>query len=309
MTSSVDTQHDSPRIGAGRAAALGARGVPYLLFVPGGLAILAVSAYPVIYALSVSTLRYQGAMTTRVGLDNYRHLLSDSQFWSALKTTCVYAGVATAIELVLGLLLALALADSAGRRRYIRTVFIVPMVVAPIVVGITWKLLYASGFGAIPYLLSLVGIQNVGILDQPGTALWALIVVDVWEWTPFMFLVILAGLQSLPQEPLEAAEVDGARSWRIFWTIRLPLMRPVIAVALLIRLIDSFTTFDQIFVITRGGPGISTQLISIYAYNTGFKFSQFGYASSMLVVAMTILVSIAALVMLFVRRENRRQAL
>jgi multiple sugar transport system permease protein len=284
-----------------------ARALPYLLFLPAALVVLAVSAYPIIYGAQTSFQRYELLHKTNVGLENYKSLFSDSAFWSSLKTTCIYAGFGVGIELVLGLLLALMVYRSSGFARKLRVVYILPMVVAPIVVGIVWRLLYASQVGAVSKVGEFFGFSNVALLSHTATALPAVIAVDVWEWTPFMFLIILAGLQGLPSEPLEAAQVDGASRVRTFFTVTLPMLRPILGVALLIRLIDAFTTFDQIFVLTRGGPGTVTQLLSIYSYNTAFKFSQFGYAAAMVILQLILLLLIATAIIAYIRRDARAQ--
>lgn len=152
----------------------------------------------------------------------------------------------------------------------------------------------------------MLGLGDLAVLSDPATALPALVLVDVWEWMPFMFLVVLAGLQGLPSEPLEAAQMDGAGPARRFWTITLPLLRPLIGVALLIRTIDALTTFDQIFVLTRGGPGNSTEVLSLYAYNTAFKFSQMGYAAAMIVAVVAVLAVSAAAASAMLRRTAAR---
>jgi multiple sugar transport system permease protein len=187
--------------------------------------------------------------------------------------------------------------------RRIRIVYILPMVIAPIVVGIIWRLLYATGVGALPYFASLLGVRNFDILSSPQLALPGLVLLDIWEWTPFMFLVLLAGIQSLPSEPIEAARVDGASAPQIFLTIMLPMLRPIILVALLVRTMDAFTIFDQVFVLTNGGPGVTTQVISLYAYNTAFRFSQLGYAAAMVFCMLLFLVTVSVVLVRLMRRN------
>jgi multiple sugar transport system permease protein len=164
--------------------------------------------------------------------------------------------------------------------------------VTPVVVGIVFRLIYASDVGLLSALAQGVGLSPPEILGQETPAFLGLVLLDVWEWTPLMFLILLAGIQSLPVEPFEAARVDGAGAWRTFLDHTLPMLKPVLLVAIVLRTIDALTTFDQVYVLTHGGPGTATQLVSIYGYDTFFRFQQFGYAAAMLL--MVALVVIAA---------------
>ena len=166
--------------------------------------------------------------------------------------------------------------------RLLRTVLIVPMVITPVVVAIVFRLIYASDAGMLTAFSEALGGGPIEILGHPGRAFLGLVALDVWEWTPLMFLILLAGLQSLPVEPFEAARVDGAGAWRTFVDHTLPMLRPVLAIAIVLRTIDAFGTFDQVFVLTHGGPGEATKLLSIYGYDTSFKFQQTGYAAALL---------------------------
>jgi multiple sugar transport system permease protein len=179
----------------------------------------------------------------------------------------------------------------------IRVALILPMTIAPVVVGVIWRLLYASNIGIVDPLFQALGLGTPDVLAHPTSAFIGLVVVDVWEWTPLLFLIILAGLQSLPQDPFEAARVDGASALQIFFHHTLPLLRPVLLVGVVLRTIDAVGTFDQIFVLTKGGPGTATQLIAIYAYNTAFLFNQYGRSMAMLIslLACLLLLMVAAL--------------
>jgi multiple sugar transport system permease protein len=281
------------------------RALPYLLLAPTLLLVLAVVVYPLFYGLRQSFLGFRfGRSTGSVGFDNYRQLWDDPYFRDSLWVTLKFVFFAVTIETVLGLALALLVAKELPFTKLARLVLIVPMIVTPIVVGIVFRLIYASDVGLLTTLSkNLLGGGPVFILDKPFTAFLGLVALDVWEWTPLMFLILLAGIQSLPVEPFEAARVDGAGVWRTFLDHTLPLLRPVLAVAIVLRTIDAFTTFDQVFVLTRGGPGTSTQLISIYGYDTSFKFSQFGYGAAMLFVVALLVLAFAALAVRLIRRE------
>lgn len=291
---------------AGRRRAQGAgldRVLPYLLLAPTLLLILAVVLYPIGYGIRQSFLNFRfGHAVGSVGFDNYRQLFSDPAFSQALWVTLKFVVLAVTIETTLGLGLAMLVANELPFARIARLILIVPMIITPIVVGIVFRLIYASDVGLLTTLRQdIFGGGQVFILDKGWSAFLGLVALDVWEWTPLMFLILLAGLQSLPVEPFEAARVDGAGDWRIFVDQTLPMLRSVLAVAIALRTIDAFTTFDQVFVLTKGGPGTSTQLISIYGYNTAFKFTEFGYGTAMMLTVGLIVLALAALTVRLVR--------
>ncbi|MBA2536248.1 MAG: sugar ABC transporter permease [Actinobacteria bacterium] len=280
------------------------RALPYLLLAPAVLVALAVFVYPVLDGIRASLHFYRfGRALDYVGFENYRDVLADERFRDALWVTLKFVFLAVSIETVLGLALALLCARELRFIRLARTVLIVPMIVTPVVVGIVFRLIYASDVGLVTALSESFGGDQVQILSREGTAFIGLVALDVWEWTPLMFLILLAGIQSLPVEPFEAARVDGAGSWRVFVDHTLPMLAPVLAVAIVLRTIDAFTTFDQVFVLTRGGPGTATQLISIYGYNTAFKFQQTGFAAAMLFMVALVVLAFAALAVRLMRRR------
>jgi multiple sugar transport system permease protein len=282
------------------------RALPYLMLGPTLFLVLGVIVYPLIDGLRSSTGFYRfGRLVRNVGLDNYRQAFADPAFLEALLTTARFVFLAVTIETVLGLGLALLVA---GERRFIlriRATLILPMIVTPVVVGIVFRLIYASDVGLLASIAHAVGLDPPQILSSGTGAFWGLVFLDVWEWTPLLFLILLAGIQSMPVEPFEAARVDGASTWRTFVDHTLPLLRPTILVAVTLRAIDALTTFDQVYVLTRGGPGTSTQLISIYGYQTFFQFQQVGYAAAMLfMVAIVVLVAAGVAVGLMRRRAR-----
>ena len=284
------------------------RALPYLLLAPALLLLFALVVYPLFYGVRESFLGYRyGHSIGSVGLQNYKDLYSDPYFRQALWVTLKFVFLAVMFETVLGLALALLAARELPLVRFARLMLIIPMIITPIVVGIVFRLIYASDTGLLTIVSEKLGGGPVLILDKPTTAFLGLVFLDVWEWTPLMFLIMLAGIQSLPVEPFEAARVDGAGSWRTFLDHTLPMLRPIIAVAVALRTIDAFTTFDQVFVLTGGGPGTSTQLISIYGYNTAFKFTQYGYAAAMMIVVAVLVLVFAALAVKLIRREVAAQ--
>lgn len=263
----------------------------WALIAPTALFALAMTVVPLVYSLETSLQEFRlGKAPAFVGLQNFDSLLHDANFHSSLATTLIYTVVATAFEFVLGMALALLLKDEFPFQGVVRSSLIIPMVIAPIVVGIIWRLLYNADVGLFSFVVEALTGKSLSVLSSTTLALPALILVDVWEWTPFMFLILLAGIQSLPQEPFEAARVDGAGPWNVFVNLTLPMLRPVIAVAILIRALDAFTVFDQVFVLTQGGPGTATEVATLMIYKTAFRFSQFGYGAAM---ALAVLVLVA----------------
>jgi multiple sugar transport system permease protein len=282
---------------------------PWLLLAPAALALAAVAAYPLVYGIRASfrTYRY-GRDLGSAGVQNYHVVFGDHVFWTALGTTARYVFFAVAIETLLGLGLALLVVEQVRFSRFLRVSLLLPMTIAPVVVGVIWRLMYASDIGVVNPLFNVFGFGDPNVLAHPSSAFMGVVAVDVWEWTPLLFLIILAGLQSLPQEPIEAARVDGAGPVRVFFDHTLPLLTPVLMVAVVLRLIDAIGTFDQIFVLTKGGPGTSTQLISTYAYNTAFQFTEYGRGMAMVValLVMTLLLTVAAI--RYMRRATARTA-
>src|SRR4051794_29573604 len=281
--------------------------LPYLLLAPALLLVLGVVVYPLIDGIRTSTRFYRFGRALRdVGIDNYRQALDDPLFTEALWTTVKFVTLAVAIETALGLGLALLCTRELRFIRAARVFLIIPMIVTPVVVGIVFRLIYASDVGLLSDVSQGLGGGQVGILGHERSAFLGLVALDVWEWTPLMFLILLAGLQSLPVEPFEAARVDGASAWRSFLDHTLPMLRPVLMVAIVLRTIEAFTTFDQPFVLTRGGPGTSTKLISLYGYETAFKFQQVGYAAAMLLMVGLVVLAIAFVAVRLIRRTAER---
>jgi multiple sugar transport system permease protein len=270
---------------------------PYLLLLPAAVALAGVSVYPLYYGVRASITRYlYGRDFGLDGLTNYRREWNDPVFHQAMATTAKYVFVTVTVETLLGLGLALLVSRELRFAGPVRVGLILPMTIAPVVVGVMWRLIYDSGVGVTDPLFQALGLHAPEVLASNTSAFISVCLVDIWEWTPLIFLIVLAGLQSLPQEPLEAARVDGAGRLRLFFDHTLPLLAPVLLVAVVLRTIDAIGTFDQIYVLTQGGPGVSTQLISIYAYNTAFLFTQYGLAAAMLIalLAMVMLLMIVA---------------
>jgi|SRR5215831_1296596 len=255
------------------------RGLGYILLAPTVAVLLALTIYPLLYSIRVSLQSETGNWT----LQNFTRLLSDHFFLTALVHTILYAAIALTLEFLIGLGLALLLNSQMRGRAIFRSILLVPMMLPAVVVGVVWRLMLNSDFGAVNGTLKIFGWRTESLTwtAAPKLALASVILADVWQWTPFMFLIMLAGLQAIPQEPYEAALIDGASTWQTFRHVTLPLLKPAILIALLLRTMDLLRVFDHIFILTEGGPGFATETVSLYIYRTAFRFSNFGYAAAM----------------------------
>lgn len=256
----------------------------------------AVVAYPLGYSLWLSLTDFhilRQAEVRFVGLRQYLGLPANAAYMDALRNTFLFVTLAVAVETALGLGLALALHRQRWARNLTRAFLLTPMFVTPIAVGLMFRFLLNQQLGPIPLALERMGIA----IDffGPGLALLSMVGIDVWQWTPFMLLLMLAGLESLPPEPFEAARVDGAGAWFTFTRVTLPLLRPVIAVAVLIRALDAFKVFEYVFAITRGGPGTATETLQYQVYRTGFQFFRLGEAAAMAFVLVAVVLIIVVL--------------
>lgn len=262
------------------------RSLAYLLLAPTIAVLLALSIYPLIYSIKISFQSQTGAPT----LQNFTRLITDQFFLSALAHTIIYAAVALTVEFLIGLALALLLNEQMRGRGAFRSLLLVPMMLPAVVVGVVWRLMLNSNFGAVNGTLKGLGLNTEALTwtASPKLAMASVIVADVWQWTPFMFLILLARLQAIPPEPYEAALVDGSSAWQTFRHVTLPLLKPAILIALLLRSMDLLRVFDHIFIITEGGPGFATETLSLYIYRTAFRFSNFGYAAAMSFVLLII---------------------
>lgn len=262
------------------------KGVGPLFLAPSLIFLVVLLLGPFVYMVGVSFTDLSFALPGRdgnfVGFDNYRRLMQDDPiFWESFRTTMTFVFGVVSIEFVLGFALALLLYHQVQRRRFVLTLLLIPMMLAPVAVGLMWKLMLHGEFGMLTHYLRLVGLlgPQTALLGNHQIVLWTVMLVDVWEWTPFVTLVALAGLLSLPNEPFEAAIMDGARPWQMFRDITLPLMRPIVALVLLLRGIDAFKEFDKVFILTGGGPGNTTELLSIYTWRVNFRNWDLGYGA------------------------------
>lgn len=215
-----------------------------------------------------------------VGLDNYRRDVFNDVFVEALYTTALITVMGLLVQVPLGMGLGMVLHQNLRGTRLFRSILLLPMLLTPIAVGLMWRFMFDIDLGVINWLLEQVGLSRIGWLGEKWSARVAIVLVDSWQTIPFVMLMTLAGLSALPEAPLEAAQVDGATNWKAFWFVTLPMLRPVLYVMLMIRIVDTLKLFDIIFILTRGGPGRSTQTVGLLAYNTGFNFLETGRAAA-----------------------------
>ena len=283
----------------------GYRHARYLFPAPAVLLVAAIIAYPVFYTVWMSLQDWFISSLTPprfIGLANYRRIaLADPRFREAFFRTLYFTALVVGAETVLGVSMALLFNREFWGRGLLRTLAILPMVATPTAISLVFVMMYHPTLGVANYLLTVVGLPPFSWTYSSRTALYALALVDVWEWTPLIMLIALAGLASLPREPYEAAEIDGASTVQAFWRITLPLLRPIVVVAILFRAIDALKTFDIIYVITQGGPANASETINILLFNQAFSYFNMGYASSM-AVALFATVMGASLILIKVRR-------
>lgn len=267
----------------------------FLLPALGYLALMAI--LPLVWTLTLSLMKWHAnTMPTPkwVGLDNFKYFLFENpRFWADLRFTAMYVGIGVTVELALGLVLAALLSQRFYGKNFFRVVYLIPMACPPIAVAFLWRMMLHPDIGVFNSILKLIGLQGVKWTTDVRIAPFTIIMVDVWEWTPFMFLALLAAFQSLPMELYQAAAVDGANGWQMFTHITLPLITPVIVTISLIRAIDAFKLFELVFGITGGGPGGSTESLSYYAYLIGMKWFKLGRGSAISWIFVVILLLLA----------------
>lgn len=258
----------------------------YILPAPALIVVFAMLIFPVAFTIYLSFHKWSAGIAPPrfIGLDNFLEMAVDDRFWNGLKRTLIFVTVAVGSQTLLGLLTALVFHQRFRGRGLARSFFMFPLVATPAAMALVWKMMFDPTIGVLSYLLSSVGLPSPLWTASKNTALLSLTLVDTWQWTPLVMIIVLAGLAALPEELYEAAQVDGASAWSSFWHITLPLLRPTIMVAVMFRLIDAIKTFDIIIVITSGGPGYASETINIYAFKETLNNLHLGYGSSLLVV-------------------------
>ncbi len=275
----------------------------YLVIAPAVFILLFIGLFPLIYSLVVSfqNITMMEEDTSFHGLLQYRYLFQDLRLWQSLGHTLLITAIALPIELLIGLLMALLFIERLPGRPVFVSLLVLPTMIAPIVAGATWRLLFDNRYGPINQVLGWFA-------GEPMTVLWvikanlvypAILLAEIWQWTPFMFLILLAALSNVDRNLTEAAEIDGASNWRIFWRIVMPAIWPVMAIALLIRGLDLFRLFDVVWALTKGGPGTMTETISIYTYIQGFRQFETSYTAA---IAFLVIVMLSVAVIFALRR-------
>jgi multiple sugar transport system permease protein len=271
-----------------------------LMVLPAVLVILLIGLFPIVYTatISVQNLTMMDEDTSFQGFIHYRAIFGDGRFWGALLHTLLILLIALPAELVLGLALAWLFLDRMPGRQVFVALLVLPIVISPVIAGATWRLLFDNRFGPINQVLGWIAGEPVTILwtIDPNFVYPAILVAEIWQWTPFMFLLLLAALSNVDRSQLEAAEIDGAGFWRTFRRVILPAIWPVMAIAVLIRALDLFRIFDVVWALTKGGPGTMTETFSIYAYAAGFLQFETSYTAAMafiVIVLLSVVVTVA----------------
>lgn len=281
------------------------RHIKWVFTIPTVSIILFLVVFPLAYTFFISFFDWGmsgNAQMKFVGLDNYRYLFASERFWEAVGRTFLFSAVGIGLEGILGVALALYLNREFKGKNMVKTAFLLPMVATPVAVGLVWRLIYEPSIGIANQICMWLGVGRQPWLGALDMALWALLIVDIWQWTPMVMLVVLAGATALPLDVLESAQVDGAGKWQLVRNIILPLLRPAILTALLLRMIDILKTFDLIYSTTQGGPGYATETLNILSYREAFEYFKFGRASATLVV---FFLTVFLIAIVFIKFKNK----
>lgn len=295
------------------AVARANRLTPYLFLAPAAIVLVFALLYPIGYMIYASFLDWSPSQRIGqaefVGLKNYINLLHDSAFHESFWVTIKFAFIVVTLEMALGVGLALLLDRNIRGMSMLRTVFILPMMIAPIVVGLMWRYMYHPTVGIFNRTIKSLGFEEgIPWLSDSTWSFIAVVIADVWQWTPFIFILALAAMQSLPRSALEAAEIDGASEWQKITMIKIPLMMPVLIVTLLLRLIDAFKVLEVILVLTNGGPGLSTEIIALRIFRTAQEFQELGEAAAMSNVLLLMLMGLTVGMFMYTKVQEARAA-
>jgi len=276
---------------------------PLLIFV------FVIAIYPLFFSFFISFFKYRltdpDQTRTFVGLANYVNALTDPKVIKATLNTLIFVGGTVTLEMLIGLGLALLFSAETRAMQITRSFLLMPMAIPPLVVGLIWKSLYNADFGVISFYLKQMGFDvGGGPLGELATAMPAVILIDLWQWTPLLMIIFLAGLKSLPVEPYDAARVDGATRWQSFWHITLPLLKPALLIGLLMRTTQSFKVFDIIYATTAGGPGSATTVLNYHIYTVGMTFFNMGYAAALANILLIIVAIISIMYIIVLERQQ-----
>jgi multiple sugar transport system permease protein len=275
---------------------------PFVL--PSLIVVGGVIVFPWAFTLWMSVNGWQiGVEQHFVGLANYQRLINDARFMEALWRTLVYTALSVFAPLVLGTAAALVFNAKLPGRGLLRGIFVMPMMATPVAIAVVWTMMFHPQLGILNYLLSLVDIGPQAWVFHPASVIPSLVLVETWQWTPLVMLIVLGGLASLPTDPYESAALDGANSWHQFRYITLPLIVPFLMIATIIRTIDALKSFDIIYAITQGGPGTASETINLYLYSTAFSYYDIGYGSAIAVVFFILIIALS-LILIYMRQRS-----
>jgi len=293
------------------SAWLNKRTTPLLFVLPAVLTLLAITVFPLLYELRLAFSSWElttSAPARFIGLQNFTNiLLRDGRFWSSLRVTATLMTLGVAMQLAIGTGLALLLNRLKVWRTLLVSLLLIPVMIAPVVAGFQFRMIYHDQFGPLNYVIELLTLgrwRGFAWIADPKVALFAVMFTDIWQWTPFLMVIVLAGLQSISPSLYEAAEVDGASPWQSFWKITVPLLLPIIVIGILIRAMDCFKLFDIVYLVTGGGPGNVTETVSFYTYLQGFKFFSLGYTAALAFVQLIVIILIAQIFLHFLKRQR-----
>ena len=288
------------------------RATPYMFLAPAGIILIMALLYPIGYLTVASFFDWRMgtpfAEASFAGFGNYIWILKDPNFRESFIVTITFASTVVILEMFVGLALALMLERPIRGMSVFRTIFILPMMIAPIVVGLIWRYMYNPQFGILNKTLKDWGFKAIPWLSSPDWALPSVIIADIWQWTPFIFILSLAALQSLPKSALEASRIDGASGWQQIIHIKLPLMMPVLVIAALLRMIDAFKVLEVILIMTNGGPGLSTEILSLQIYKTAFVSWELGRAAALSNLLLAIVLVITLTMFIYTKVRDARLA-
>jgi multiple sugar transport system permease protein len=273
--------------------------------VPAVLVVGGVIIFPWVFTVWMSLQGWKVGEPSRfVGLSNYTRLLTDTRFIESALHTLIYTVLAVLLPLLLGIVAALIFHAKFPARGFLRGLFVMPMMATPVAIALVWTMMFHPQLGVMNYLLSLVGIPAQLWIFHPATVIPSLVMVETWQWTPLVMLILLGGLAAIPTEPYESALMDGAGQWQMFRYITLPMLAPFILVAAIIRTIDAVKSFDIIFAMTQGGPGTASETINLYLYSVAFVYYDVGYGSAIALVFFLLVVALSVL-LLYLRRRTQ----
>jgi multiple sugar transport system permease protein len=276
---------------------------PFVL--PALLVVSAVIVFPWLFTLWMSVNSWTlGQPRTFIGLANYVRLVQDMRFWESLWHTTTYTVLSVVLPLFFGTLAALVFDAKFPLRGFLRGVFVMPMMATPVAIALVWTMMFHPQLGVLNYLLSFLGIGAQEWIYNQSTVIPSLVLVETWQWTPLVMLIVLGGLAAVPREPYESAEIDGANAWQKFRYLTMPMIAPFLMIAVIIRSIDAIKSFDIIYAMTQGGPGTASETINIYLYNTAFAYYDIGYGSAMAVVFFLIIIALSFVLLMVRQRAN-----